>query len=239
MNHGILILNKHPQIVNRCLDSIKEFESDPGPIIVICDNHHGEGITHDVGKIAVFGKFVFSKNVNIGLMAMGERDVFFMNDDVTLVENESVRTCAAEAGLHPNVGMMAPMIDGGIGNPYQDFNRVSELWPAGKWHLDLTGRKSTDLPICFVAVFLKRKMLKEVGPMDENFTGYGFDDNDYCLRARRKGWRTTITRLTHVKHGAGGAEFRKGENWNCTYHGERPESNLGIFTAKYGGKETS
>lgn len=234
MNYGILILNKHPELANRCIESIREHEASTDiPIVVVCDNHSGEGITHDVTAIGSWGKFVFSRNVNIGLAALGDKDVWFMNDDVLLVENETIRTCAAEAALYPNVGMVAPMIDGGVGNPFQDFNRIEDLWPAGKWHLDLTGRKSTDLPICFIAVFLKRAMLKEVGPMDESFTGYGYDDNDYCLRARRKNWRTTVTRLTHVQHGTGGAEYVRGQNWHVTYHPEKPESNEKIFFSKY------
>ena len=234
MSYGILILNKHPEIANACIQSIKEQESLGVPIVVVCDNHSGEAIAHDVGKVAVYGDFCFSKSVNIGFAAMKNLDVFLMNDDVTIVEPNTISNCATLAGAHGRVGILAPMVDGGVGNPYQDWNRQKELWPDDKWHLDVPGRKSTDMPVCFVAVFLKRKLIRELGPRDENFTEYGFDDNDYCIRARRKEWKTTITRLEHVKHGVGGPEFKQGHNWNVTYMRENRQSNEDIFRNKYG-----
>jgi GT2 family glycosyltransferase len=236
MNYGILILNKYPELANICIDSIKAHESTPDvTIVVVCDNHSGEQITHDdVHKIGVYGPFVFSHSVNIGLAFLQEKDAFLMNDDVTIVEPNSIRQCAVLACAFPNIGMLAPIVDGGVGNPYQDANMTKDLWPPDKWHLDLPGRTSASLAVCFVAVYLKRKMIEEVGLMDETFTGYGYDDNDYNIRARRKGWRTTITRLVRVKHGSGGAEFKQGENWNVTYQRENRPSNIEIFRRKYG-----
>jgi GT2 family glycosyltransferase len=235
MNYGILILNKYPELANLCIDSIKAHESTPDvPIVVVCDNHSGEDITHDVFKIGVYGPFVFSRSVNLGFNFLQEKDCFLMNDDVAIVEPNSIRQCAAIACAGPNIGILAPMVDGGVGNPYQDANRINQLWPEDKYHLDLPGRTSMSLAVCFVAVYLKRKMIREVGPMDEDFTGYGFDDNDYCIRARRKNWRTTITRLVCVRHGTGGAEYKQGENWNVTYQSENRPSNIDIFRKKYG-----
>ena len=236
--YSILVLNKHPEIFRRFYASLLESEgSDHSRLVVVCDNHNGDNLgPGNFQAVTSWGSpFVFSRNVNIGFDHLAPADVVLCNDDVLFVENQTLNTLAAEAGLFTNIGMVAPMIDGGVGNPYQDLSRIKELWPDDKWRLDLPGRKSKDLPICFICVYLKRQMIEEIGPMDERFVGYGFDDNDYCIRARRKNWRTTITRLTHVQHGEGGSELVKGKNWNCTYMAEKRESNEKIFREKYGG----
>ena len=83
-------------------------------------------------------------------------------------------------------------------------------------------------------------MISTIGPLDENFVGYGFEDNDYCIRARRAGWETGITRQVCVKHGSGGDQLRRGENWSLSFakETETRKDNLQYFLSKYPQKVT-
>ena len=42
--------------------------------------------------------------------------------------------------------------------------------------------------LTFAAVLLRKKMIDEIGYLDEQFFYY-FDDTDYCLRARQANWK--------------------------------------------------
>jgi GT2 family glycosyltransferase len=49
--------------------------------------------------------------------------------------------------------------------------------------------------------------LDAVGLLDESFTGYGGDDEDWCLRALAKGFKLGITGKVKVKHGFGDRKY--------------------------------
>jgi GT2 family glycosyltransferase len=65
----------------------------------------------------------------------------------------------------------------------------------------------------FSCVMLNKKMIRNVGYLDEDFSpGYG-DDDDYCDRARMAGWRTIILLNVIVYH-RHGASFKDEFNEN-------------------------
>jgi hypothetical protein len=76
---------------------------------------------------------------------------------------------------------------------------------------------------------------KYVGQGDSEFVGYGFDDDDYCIRASEAGWYTAVTPLLHIKHGTGGNVLDRGKNWSCSFAREEKErpSNMDVFLKKY------
>ena len=43
--------------------------------------------------------------------------------------------------------------------------------------------------------------IERVGLLDEQFTGYGYEDNDYCLRMRRAGLELGIVPSVVMGHG--------------------------------------
>ena len=54
--------------------------------------------------------------------------------------------------------------------------------------------------LCFVCVYLPRSTLERIGPLDERFTGYGFEDDDYSDRIRDAGLRLAICDACIVDH---------------------------------------
>ena len=49
-------------------------------------------------------------------------------------------------------------------------------------------------------LMIKKKVYRELGGFDEQFSPGGFEDNSYCLDARTKGWRAVIAGDTFVHH---------------------------------------
>ena len=85
----------------------------------------------------------------------------------------------------------------------------------------------------FVCGYFKRSVLKDVGWMDERFTGYGKEDNDWCRRMEDKGYITLPTEAVKAKHGGGTSFLRR-----CAEQGKTMEElcnvNNQLFEEKWG-----
>jgi GT2 family glycosyltransferase len=62
--------------------------------------------------------------------------------------------------------------------------------------------------VVFVCVFIPRRTIDAVGLLDERFTAYGWEDNDYCRRVREAGLKIGIFDGCYVDHGSLKSTFR-------------------------------
>ena len=67
----------------------------------------------------------------------------------------------------------------------------------------LTGMTISSMRLVFACVYLKRTVLDAVGPLDERFTAYGGEDDDYSLRIQKAGYSLAVTPEVQVRHGFG------------------------------------
>jgi hypothetical protein len=238
MNFAVVVLNKYPQLARNLIRSIRENHTRMPRVIVIADGHD-EMFGENVLTRREDRSFVFARNANLGIDCAGNKDVILANDDCEITEKDSIFKLVSIAAKFPRLGILSPVIDGGVGNPLQKIG--SSGWPQNAGNeICLGGTEADAMPVCFPFVFLSRAMITAIGPLDENFSGYGFDDNDLCIRARRAGWETAITRQVCVKHGSGGEQLRRGENWSISFAKDakpRPD-NLQYFLSKYPQKVT-
>jgi GT2 family glycosyltransferase len=63
--------------------------------------------------------------------------------------------------------------------------------------------------LCFIAILIPREVWQLVGELDERFTHYGCEDDDYCRRATLEGVRLGIWDQCLVGHD-GRSSFRSG-----------------------------
>lgn len=238
MSYRIVVLNKYPDVIRPLLESFVKYSpqtfTDHSLLIVTDGDHDPLGdfaYKFDYNPItrSPHKEFVFARNVNFALEQLEDYDIFLINDDTALIQENTFEDLYNLSKDWPNIGILSPQIDGGVGNPLQAYR--NELWPAKSSLVDCGGI----IPVCFVFVLLKQEMMEDIGLLDENFTGYGRDDDDYCMRARAAGWITAITNKTIVRHGSGGSALREGENWSLSYskRGQKDNSNEKYFRNKY------
>lgn len=237
MTYAVVTLSRYPELATRLIASIRETHAQMPPVIAVCDRHNHD-FGADVDHVRSWEPFVFARNANKGICAALRSDVILINDDCAITEPETFNTLAEAAYRSPDYGIVAPLIDGGVGNPYQSAHRP-ELWRQAGMNLDMLkigGTGPDSMPVCFVAVYLKRAMIDRIGMLDEKFREYGFDDNDYCIRARLAKWETVITRACTVKHGDGGADLRRGQNWSASFARGDNRNNQEYFLQKWAPK---
>ena len=138
--------------------------------------------------------FVFARNINLGILAAGEDDVILLNDDALLKTPQGFSLLASASRACPEYGIIAAACDT-VGNPNQ-FRRA--------------GGALRDEPrmVCFVCVYIPRRVIETVGLLDERYVDYGLDDDDYSFRVRAAGLKIGILDGCFVDHASLKSSYR-------------------------------
>lgn len=150
--------------------------------------------------------FIFAQAINMGIRhTKSDEDLLILNDDTEIITPNLIERCelALQSPGYRMYGMLSLSIFGGVGNGQQRWDDPEEWRKESGW---LLVRDSTHT-LAFVAMLIRRTAWVSIGQLDERYIGYGFDDDDYCKRARELGWRTGILRTAGVLHGRNGMGF--------------------------------
>jgi hypothetical protein len=124
--------------------------------------------------------FCYARRVNLAIKACAPDDVVIMGDDVELMTKYGFDLMAEEAPLR----LLAASVTGRIGPWWQK---------AGENHAEVPF-------VSFTCLYIPRMVLDAVGPLEEGFPGYGYEDTDYCLRARRAGFSCGVMGKVVIEH---------------------------------------
>lgn len=136
--------------------------------------------------------FIFSRNCNLGIKAC-EGDVILLNDDALLETPFGFHEIEETSHAHPEFGVISAVT-----------NVVGNLAQQPKDE----GLREEPRTLAFVCVYIPRRTIALVGLLDERFTAYGHDDNDYCRRVRAAGLKLAIFDDCYVDHGSLHSTFR-------------------------------
>ena len=228
MNYSVIIPSRSAANLVPCVRAIRE-AGETCRVIVVDDGVNWAGINplaipldiylQNLSALRitrVFGvrPFCFARNVNLGIAAAGDDDVIIMNDDALL---DTPNGFGALSKAMPGYGLGAA-----ITNNAGNLNQVRLPQVPGRRH---------DEPrmVCFIAVYSPRHIINSVGLLDEQFIGYGMDDDDYSLRVRNAGYKIGIFDGCYVDHASLKSEYRGGPVTGGDF---RP--NLRRFIEKWG-----
>src|SRR5574338_458224 len=215
-----LILSRTDSFLVPLLESMERNEHGSTAAVVVADN----GISSDV-KAAYFQPkyvtvpqpFCFSRAVNLAAeCTRPSDDLLILNDDTEAATSHFLYRLENILNANREYGIVSCSIEGGAYNKQnikyngQDMSKSDII-------------EEPTITLAFIAVVISRQCWAAVGSMDERFTGYGYEDNDYCLRARKAGFKTGITRAVIFKHGR---EGRAHSSSFLKYNGERKWNEL-------------
>jgi GT2 family glycosyltransferase len=218
MGYSVVILSKNAANLDFCLASIDGL--NPGCPVIVVDDGVGQQISWTTREsleswphyVPGAKPFIFARNANIGIAAAGEDDVILLNDDALLQTPHGFDVLAAVA-RDTDFGIIAPATSG-VGNENQNY--------LGYHHL-----REEPKVLCFVCVYIRRDALNRLGPLDERYVAYGWDDNDYCRRAINAGYKLGIYDPVQVEHGKLKSSFRGHGHCDMT-------ANQRIYEEKWG-----
>lgn len=182
----ILTLSRHPKFYQQLTQTIRRHEGTAQGVVVI-DGNWGLYRENTWRKVRGVDPFIYARNVNLGLKTIGEDDVLLINDDCELVMPllAEMQRLVRE---HPQIGLLSPQIDGPTSNPAQ---RISDEHKV----LALTAKR-----LAFVCIYIPWQTRQLVGELDEQFYGYGYEDDDYCIRVRQAGLQLAVATQLRVRH---------------------------------------
>ena len=219
-----------------CIDSIRERSTYGNYEIVIVDNDSAEPET--LAYLAEFpgrvieqpGPFNFARIMNGAIAELDADHLLLLNND-TLVGSDDWIEALLEHSQRPEVAAVGarllfpdgePQHEGVLVGPGEglagniDTQRYFEL-----------GRVIRDCSAVTAACMLtSSEVFRELGGFEERL-GVAYQDVDYCLRAREKGYLIVYTPLAVVTHVEGGTRGRTGRT--------HPEADERFFRERWAG----
>jgi GT2 family glycosyltransferase/tetratricopeptide (TPR) repeat protein/2-polyprenyl-3-methyl-5-hydroxy-6-metoxy-1,4-benzoquinol methylase len=216
--HGLtsLVILTHNQLActRLCVDSIRQRTDEPCELVFV-DNASTDGTPEYLAGVPGARLIRNAENrgfpaaANQGIRAARGRQVLLLNNDTVVTTGWLGRLLRA---LHadPRIGLAGPCsnrVSGAQQVPagYESLEELDGF--AWDWGRARDGRlEDTDRLVGF-CLLIRREVVERVGLLDERFGLGCFDDDDYCLRALRAGYRAVIARDAFVHH-FGGQTFR-------------------------------
>lgn len=215
------------ELTQVCLDSIMKYTTVEHELIIIDDGSfekaenvltHPAIIKENVIFIRNEKSVGWCKAINQGIfVSRGEYLVFSNND--TVVTPRWDERMLARFKSDPELGVLAPTSNKVDGMQSIDHNNGC------LYH--------TVDSVIFFFVMISRACLDKVGGLDESFGLGGQDDADFCIRARKEGFKVGISRDVFIYH-YGSATFRKEFNNDIEKSKEFAKSRMNILTKKHG-----
>ena len=216
-----------------CLSSLQR-QDHPRLDVLVLDNACSDGSNAairagfpQVELLTLSENRGYAGNNNVGIEAALERGadwVFVLNEDVILAPDAiSLLLRAAEADAR--IGMVGPMV--------YHHDEPSVIQSAGgsldsRWRAthagqneDDHGQFAADRDVDWVsgcAILVRRSAIAQVGMLDARFFYY-WEETEWCLRARRAGWRIVFVPGARIWHKGVTREYRPGPN--TTYYWAR------------------
>lgn len=210
-------------VTRRCLESVLGHrQQHPHEVIVIDDASPESELADYLDELAAAGRLTLLRNpvnqgfvatANRGLALHPDRDVVLLNSD-TEVNGDWLDRLARCAHAAATTGTVTPFSNNATICSYPRFCEANDLPPglslaetdalfqranAGRW-LEIP----TAVGFC---MYVRRDCLQAVGGFDERAFSLGYgEENDFCMRAAKAGWRHVLCGDTYVYH-VGGASF--------------------------------
>jgi GT2 family glycosyltransferase len=213
--------------VQRCVYSLFKYQDIYRVILVndsSTDMRIGEFLntlrTHSCERFEIVenqNNLGYLKTANVG-MRMSEKDVILLNSDtvVTIGWARKIRACAY---FRHCIATVTPFSNNGVECSIPEPGDNNEI-PSGftiESFAELVENCSLQqYPELVTAVgfcmYIRRDVIKEIGYLDEENFGLGYgEENDFSMRAARRGYKNVLCDNTFIFH-KGGSSFSKRRN---------------------------
>jgi hypothetical protein len=189
---SVVIPSRMDRNLAACLQAVHELEPE-ARAIVVDDGLQRDRIAEDV-RVPGVKPFIYSRNCNLGIQFAFPEDVVLLNDDALLRTARGFSLLRQAVEEHPEYGAVAAACNN-VGNLNQHC-------------LGTGGLREEPKVLCFICVYIPRRTFERIGLLDERFTSYGWEDNDFCRRVQNAGLKLGIHDGVFVDHGSLPSTFR-------------------------------
>jgi len=203
-----------------CLESIFRASGNEDYEVIVVDNGSSDGTPGYLTELARREPRLtcilnstnrgFAGGNNDGIAAATGRIIVLLNNDTRVVEGW-LATMRAALLADRLVGLVGP-VSNAVGNEQKIFTSGAtpeEILAEGEqWTRQSAGDTFEAERLGFFCVAMRRDVLETVGMLDEAYDLGFFEDDDYCIRTRRAGYRLVCCEDVFIYH-RGSASFDK------------------------------
>ncbi len=201
--------------LKRCLASISRHTKPGSHEIIIVDNASTDGARPHLRRLrarknvkVIFNdqNRYFAGGNNDGILISRGRYVLLLNADVVVGPGwlERLLRCAES---DPAVGIVAPCTNHAAGIQLVKKPGYSSLrsFPAfaDRWAKCFDGQVVPAHRLIGFCLLIKREVVDTIGVLDERFGPGGYEDYDYCMRARQAGYSLAVAKDVFIHHFGG------------------------------------
>ena len=190
-----------------CIHSLQQLTKMPHEIIVVDNGSRDESrglvdtLTKEISSIHIIGlacNMGFAYAVNRGMIAARGDIVFLLNQD-TVALTEWDRPVINRFRQDKQIGIVGCKLfypDGQV--QHAGGQLIEPLWNAQ--HITKSAEDTRIDYVTGAAFAIRRSCMTEIGLFDERFQPAYYEDVDYCLRAKAKGWHVVLEPAAQFTH---------------------------------------
>lgn len=208
----IVSFNSLAQTTRPCLESIFKNTTGIDFEVIVVDNDSKDGTQEFLAKAALTEPRlrVLVNSANLGYAAANNQGIevavgnclVLLNSD-TEVTPQSMATLARYLRVHPEVGLVGPVTNS-AGNEqriYVTAKDIPGIIEEGRlWAETSTGDTFETHRLGFFCVAMRKDHVERVGLLDVAFGLGFFEDDDYCIRSLKAGFRLVCLEDVFVYH---------------------------------------
>lgn len=209
-------------VLSRCIDSIIDKTEYKNYDIVIIDNnsqekktfkyYDGIKVTGNIRMMPYNQEFNFSAIINYAAGKVDSEYILLLNNDIEVIspewlssmlehaQREEVGAVGAKLLYFNNTIQHAGVITGIIGNPAIAGHVHRYLPSSNAGYFGRTQLIQDVSAVTAACMLTKRSVFNEVGGLDEESLKIAFNDIDYCLKLRSKGYLVVFTPYALLYH---------------------------------------
>ncbi|QYR19853.1 glycosyltransferase [Paenibacillus sp. sptzw28] len=238
MKTSIILLTYNGLAYTRsCVESIRSYTPPDEYEIIVVDNGSTDGTAGwlkdqtDLKVISNQENLGFPKGCNQGMAAASGENLLLLNND-TIVTPRWLGQLLACLYSDERIGAVGPVTNSAayyssLPVPYRSEEEMIAF--AEQYNRSDSAKWEERLKLIGFCLLVKREVYEAVGGLDERFSPGNYEDDDFCLRIRRAGYRLKICTDTFIHH-EGSASFRNDpQSFNALM-----QDNVRKFSEKWG-----
>ncbi|MBP2637389.1 MAG: rhamnosyltran: rhamnosyltransferase [Firmicutes bacterium] len=235
---SIIIIMCNKLVYNKlCIESIRQYTKAGSYELIVVDNNSTDGTCewlqsqHDLKLIKNNANLGFPAACNQGIKVAVGNGILLLNNDAIVTPNwlVNLNKCLFSSIDIGAVGAVTNACSNFQSIPCEYASRKEMLTFAKEMNLSNPERWENRTRLVGYCMLIKAEVVNKIGFLEEAFSPGNFEDDDYCLRIRKAGYRLVLCRDTFIHH-FGSVSF--GEQ--ATLFNNLLEVNKQKFIAKWG-----
>jgi GT2 family glycosyltransferase len=237
----IILTYNNLDYTRQCLESIFSKTIYPNYEIVVVDNASTDGTPDYLQTVAATHPNMrlvlnkenrgFAAGNNQGVAAASGAYIAYLNNDIVVTPGwlSGLLTHLSD----PAIGAVGPVTNyaGNESRIAVDYHNISDLDDFARRYTRAHAGQSFEIRmLALFCMLLRRSVIEAVGPLDEQFGVGMYEDDDFSLRIRQKGYRILCAEDVYIHHWGSAAFSRLAQERFERLHLE----NRGKFESKWG-----